>query len=209
MRYLITHSLLNAWLWYMVYQGEDENKAYQEFKATLERKPFLDNVYMESGRNFEEDIKLYSEGLPLKPRFFTKQERRDSYYKCVREVSGMIGAGTWGCKGYQDIIIGGQDYLIYGKTDILKGPLIIDIKFTKNYQTGKFKNFPQHKVYFRCFPGVKKFIYLVSDGKDVFKEQYMREGTESIDSLISDFQSWLNSHKIEKEIYQTYWRAKK
>lgn len=55
------------------------------------------------------------------------------------------------------------DYLLYGIIDCLKGGIIYDYKYTKNYEVGKFFNNNQTLMYLEMVPEAKKMIYLITN----------------------------------------------
>jgi hypothetical protein len=76
--------------------------------------------------------------------------------------------------------------------DVIKRDTIYDIKFTSNYELGKFYNSSQHRIYLYCL-GLPKFQYLISDGKEYWTEDYHNhEGIEDeLKGMISDFMGYL------------------
>lgn len=55
------------------------------------------------------------------------------------------------------------DYLLYGKVDCLKGGIIYDYKYTKNYDVGKFFNNHQTLMYLEMVPEAIKMVYLITN----------------------------------------------
>ena len=58
------------------------------------------------------------------------------------------------------------DYLLYGKVDCLKGGIIYDYKYTKNYDVGKFFNNHQTLMYLEAVPEASKMVYLITNKFD-------------------------------------------
>lgn len=58
------------------------------------------------------------------------------------------------------------DYLLYGKVDCLKGGIIYDYKYTKNYDVGKFFNNHQTLMYLEMVPEANKMVYLITNKFD-------------------------------------------
>jgi hypothetical protein len=198
MKYLLTYSLLNSFSWlYKIYsQGKDN-----EFKNALKRLPIPDNEYMKAGREFENDVKKYL--------FydFRSDSASPGYIDSVITIGNIVEGGTWQVKGYCDLQIAGINFLLYGIADVLKGPIIYDIKYVKKYEYGKYQDSEQHKVYFRLFPGMREFIYLISDGNNVYKENYQRDQTVLLNSEISDFWSWMLANPEYMKLYTENWEA--
>ena len=62
------------------------------------------------------------------------------------------------------------DYLLYGIIDCLKGGIIYDYKYTKNYDVGKFFNNHQTLLYLEIVPEASKMVYLITNKFD--KDDY-------------------------------------
>ena len=58
------------------------------------------------------------------------------------------------------------DYLLYGKVDCLKGGIIYDYKYTKNYDVGKFFGNHQTLMYLEMVPEASKMVYLITNKFD-------------------------------------------
>lgn len=205
MRYSITPTLLNSWLYMMSYEGEKESKVLAEFMSTLRREPFKDNEAMRKGRKFEADIEeLCKSSLTIFP------DDGDKELDCQLEIMGIVKVGSWQVCGSKEITVNEVDYLLKGRCDVLKGPTIYDIKRVGRYEPGKYFHSAQHKAYFEIFPGTVEFQYLVCPGKDakeVCVETYHRSDTESIKIVIADFQGWLEQYPERKAVYFDKWEV--
>lgn len=121
------------------------------------------------------------------------------------------------------------DYLLYGIVDCLKGGIIYDYKYTKNYEVGKFFNNHQTLMYLEMVPEAKKMIYLItnkfdetkySDANlkdiekieyavgDIFREEYTKDMfPETIDSILHKFEEWLKQYNLF-DLYTEKWKCK-
>ena len=121
------------------------------------------------------------------------------------------------------------DYLLYGIIDCLKGGIIYDYKYTKNYEVGKFFNNHQTLMYLEMVPESKKMIYLItnkfdetkySDANlkdiekieyavgDIFREEYTKDMfPETIDSILHKFEEWLKQYNLF-DLYTEKWKCK-
>lgn len=196
MKYLLTATLLNSFSWFFKLYSQ---KKVNEFKNTLRKLPFPKNEYMKAGIKFETDVMNYCHGKYL--------QDDDDYDWCVKEAGEIVKDGTWQVKGYCNIKVGDIEFLLYGIADVLKGPYIYDIKFVQKYKYGKYQNSVQHKIYFILFPAMTEFIYLISDGYQIYKESYGRNQADSLTSEIADFWSWLNQNPEYKKIFCEKWEA--
>ena len=121
------------------------------------------------------------------------------------------------------------DYLLYGIIDCLKGGIIYDYKYTKNYEVGKFFNNHQTLMYLEMVPEAKKMVYLITNKfekteypdlnfkdvsnieyevGDVFREEYTKDMfPETIDSILHKFENWLKQYNLF-ELYTEKWKCK-
>ncbi len=121
------------------------------------------------------------------------------------------------------------DYLLYGKVDCLKGGIIYDYKYTKNYDVGKFFNNHQTLMYLEMIPEASKMVYLITnecdkieyaennfqDVKsieyevgDIFREEYTKDMfPETIDSVLHKFEQWLKAYNLF-DLYTEKWKCK-
>ena len=121
------------------------------------------------------------------------------------------------------------DYLLYGIVDCLKGGIIYDYKYTKNYDVGKFFNNHQTLMYLEMIPEAKKMVYLITNKfekteypnnnfKDIekvnyevgeiFREEYTKDiFPETMESIIHKFEEWLKKYDLF-ETYKEKWKCK-
>lgn len=121
------------------------------------------------------------------------------------------------------------DYLLYGKVDCLKGGIIYDYKYTKNYDVGKFFNNHQTLMYLEMVPEASKMVYLITNKcerieypdatfqcvakieyeiGDIFREEYTKDMfPETIDSVLHKFEQWLKTYNLF-DLYAEKWKCK-
>lgn len=211
MNYLITPTLLNSFSYYMSEYGKRE-----DFLKTLGREKFEPNEAMQKGIDFERFIELFSKeeisfvdgNLHVNTKEFTKNCPPKEYWELIKNIGQIVEKGVWQATVQKSLIIGDAEYLVYGKCDVIKENFIYDIKFTKNYEIGKFSSSIQHLIYMYC-TGLTKFAYLISDGKEWWREDYQAsKNIESeIKSRISEFRSYLVGDKEAENLYLTKWKS--
>ena len=218
MKYLLTYTLLNSWKYWMDYDGDDDTDAKQDFENTLNKVPW-ENDYMKDGKEFEAWIRLCCD-LGYKITHLEKVKEihikdheviipgHNPYAMCIKEIADEVKGGVWQVPNYTDIDVDGQLFVLYSKSDVLRGPDLYDIKFTSYYQGIKYQHSCQHRIYFECFRGVRDCHYFVSDGKNVYRETYHRDETESVIPMIRDFWSWVNQFPEYLNLFQENWKAK-
>ena len=123
------------------------------------------------------------------------------------------------------------DYLLYGIIDCLKGGIIYDYKYTKNYEVGKFYNNHQTLMYLEMVPEARKMVYLITNKfdnnvgvenplnggleyyeniiiGDIFREEYTKDlFPETIETVIHKFEEWLKMYGLY-ETYTEKWKCK-
>lgn len=203
-RYLITQSLLSAWGYvHSCYEGCEED-AMASFLSTLRREPSETTEAMQNGIEFENAVYAEASGQLRPPH--AKWERG------IREVAAFLKGAQFQVRVQREIQIAGMTFLVYGVLDALCAGTIYDVKFkNKSFGSldlaGEYFDSPQHPFYFYLVPEAKLFRYLVSDGTDLYIEQYTPEETQSVESLITSFVDFLNSSGLMAE-YKEHWRAK-
>ena len=183
--YLVTPSLLNSWLY--IYEVEDEyvEKAYQDFITTLKREPTEPNEFMLRGIEFEDE--------------------------CVRgenpDISPIIKDGCFQVVCKKEINVGGFNFLMYGRMDVVKDGVIYDIKRVSKYERPKYNWSCQHQFYLELVPMAKHFEYLIHTGKAFYKEKYQYDNERTIPNIIMFFINFLKQRNL-LNIYLEKWRSK-
>lgn len=202
--YLLTHSLLAAWLW-AIKDTQSERDPMEEFMLTLRRQPTPTTEAMQNGIDFEELVTAIV-NKEYRAEWHGTQEQHKWYGAAVKVASAVRG-GQLQYKAKKSMSIAGTDVLLYGRLDALKAGTIYDIKFSKRYERGKYIDSTQHPVYMELIPEATSFTYLVSNGIDVWTEIYRRDETKSILPTIETFFEWLDSMGLMEE-YRKAWATK-
>lgn len=217
-KFLITPSLLNSFAYFMNYDEAEQAAKYgdnytpktnaemrAEFLKTLSREKFEPNEAMKAGIHFEEEIKALCDGV-------ITEEGKANYKQPYLDISEIVKGGIWQTAVSKSLQLGSIEYLLYGKTDVMKEDIIYDIKFTtngSNYDVGKYQNSAQHRIYLYC-SSLPRFAYLISDGKSVWREDYgnHEEIEDDLKEMISDFMHYLKSDSEAAQLYFGRWNAK-
>ena len=202
-KYLITPSLINSYAYYIQDEWKSPADSRADFLRTLSREKFEPNEAMAKGIDFEDKI-LRMATLNLLPAEFDDEQDR-----IVEEIAKIVKGGIWQESVKKELKIGNQEFLLYGRTDVIKRDTIYDIKFTGSYELGKFLDSSQHLIYLYC-SGLPNFSYLISDGKDWWREDYHNHAgvEDEIKSKVSDFLSYLENDKESKEMFINKWGSK-
>ena len=201
-RYLLTHSLLNSWL-YAIKENpyEDmttERDPMKEFVSTLNRVETPPTEAMRKGIGFENLVTDIIVG---------KGDPRNRWFDAASKVARIVGGGLLQYKASRTIHIEGMTFLLYGRLDALHSGEIFDIKYSGSYDRGKYLGSTQHPTYLELVPEANGFTYVVSNGTDVWTERYRRDETPSILPTIANFVDWLQTMDL-LEVYKSHWLAK-
>lgn len=201
-RYLLTHSLLSAWLYAMkgnpYEDATTERDAYAEFMTTLRREPTPTTEAMQNGIDFENLVTAITEG---------GGDASNEWYEAAADVAKIVDGSLLQVTARREIQVDGMAIVLYGHLDALKAGVIRDIKFSKSYERGKYQTSTQHPTYLEIVPEATCFEYVVSNGREVWTERYEREETPSIYPIISNFLTWLRETG-NMELYKEKWLAK-
>ena len=212
LRYLITQSLLSAWMYqYNCAEGYEES-AREEFLKTLRKEPCEQNEMMLRGISFEDAVyeMIRGDDQPASEHCELYAKRsKEKEFKCIVEMAKIMQGGTYQVAAYKDKTIMGVRFLLMAKCDWVKAGEILDCKRVENYaNVGKYLNSVQHPMYLEVIPTAKWFKYEICDGEDIYEERYTRADIpQSIDSIIAEFVADLKSVGLW-ETYTAYWESK-
>lgn len=199
--YLLTHSLLSSWLYAMkdnpYEDSTTERDSYQEFLKALRREPSEQTEAMSNGIEFEDLVTDIVNG---------DADTDHKWYEAACKVARIIKGGWLQYKTKKEITVSGERILLYGRLDVLKAGEIIDIKFSKGYERGKYIDSTQHPTYLELIPEAGQFTYLVSNGSEVWTETYRRDETPNIITIIESFLEYLKGNGLW-EVYVSHWTA--
>lgn len=204
MRYLITQSLLSAWNYvHSCYEGCEED-AMASFLSTLRREPSEVTEAMQNGIEFEDEVYAQASGQLRPPH--PKWERG------ICEVAALLSGAQFQVRVQRELTIDGMTFLVYGVLDALQAGTIYDVKFkNKSFGSvdlaGEYFDSPQHPFYFYLVPEALKFRYLVSDGQDLYIEEYRPDETKDAGELIREFVAFLKASDL-LDTYKQFWAAR-
>lgn len=204
-KYLITPSLLSAFSWYLKESfTKTETEQRQEFLQTLRREKTPTAETMQKGIDFEDAINFYSQDH----HHLSEETCKTACSDVIFDLANIIKGGIWQQSVKKELKIGNSEFLLYGRTDVIKRDTVFDIKFTGKYELGKFQDSSQHLIYLYC-SDLPKFSYLVSDGKDCWREDYFNHAgiEDEIKSRVSEFLDYLETDKEARQLYFEKWTA--
>ena len=188
----ITQSLISAWDYWNSSTDETRDEAYASFLAKIRREPSPDTVTTANGRFFEDAIRAEVEGKPFPNWLLSQKGMADG----VAAIAPMVHGATFQMNLFRRFSVGTHEMILHGVADAVKAGTIYDFKlktksFHSTYLPGSYLNSSQHPAYFFAMPEAREFVYLVSDGCDLYTERYIPSevtpfpaiATEFIDSL--------------------------
>ncbi|MCL2708754.1 MAG: hypothetical protein FWF03_06520 [Defluviitaleaceae bacterium] len=193
----ITQSLLSSWQWIAKSDAKYADKAYRDFIKTLNRVPSAPNKFMQAGIDFENRVAEYANGTDI--------PETHEWAGGVKKIGSLLEGARFQVDAYKELTVDGTAFLLHGRLDALKAETIYDIKFTAgSYKPGHFLRGTQHAFYLEIVPEADRFIYLVSDGSEVYFEKYDRGSSPPIENAIREFISFLKMADLY-EIYAAKW----
>ena len=195
---LLTHSLLSSWLWLLKDEWSEDPMA--DFMTVLNREPTPATPAMQDGIDFEDLVTDIINGERA-------EDLESPWFNAAAKVARRCEGGLLQYKASKPIKVDDVDILLYGRLDCLNAGEIIDIKFSRRYERGKYFSSTQHPVYMELVPEAEIFTYMISNGTDVWQESYRRDETQSIYPVIRDFLKWLRAMGLY-ETYKDKWRSK-
>jgi hypothetical protein len=212
-KYLITPTLINSYQYYIDDEFKSPADSRADFLKTLSKQKFEPTEVMQKGIDFENKIfeldkMLKADWDDIAINCIFSQETEE-YKDCLKNIATIVKDGLWQQTCKKNLQVGNQEFLLYGKMDVIKRDTIYDIKYTNNYELGKFLGSAQHLIYLYC-TGLPKFKYLISNGKDFWIEDYFNNINieNEIKSKINDFLSYLENDSEAKNLFEIKWQAK-
>lgn len=202
MTYLITQTLLSAWNYAHDCHISCSEEAYNDFLDTLNRVRKEPSEATRSGILFENAVYRVAKGYPSDEYV---------YESGVKAVADVIRGGAIQVKLSRNLRVDGRDFVVYGIADVVKAGTIYDVKFSnKDFASaelpGRYLNSPQHPAYLYALPEAREFIYLVSDGEDLYTERYDRKNTRPIEEIVREFMAYLDVTGL-MSVFENRWRA--
>ena len=212
MKYLMTQSLLSAWLYMFDCTEERSGEAQKAFLATLNREKTEPSFEVLRGIAFEDAVQEYIKGDLSAPddyaESYAKGQAITKEAEGVKTVANLVKGGIYQLTAYKDKRIDGIDFLLMAKCDWVRAGVIYDCKRVNNYEPGKYLHSPQHPMYLEVIDTARKFRYVVFDGDGVYlTDTYDRKEVEPIENTISQFINYLRSENL-LEVYFEKWRAR-
>ena len=231
-RYKITKSLIESWYYVHDCWEGCEDDAMEEFLHALRCEPpeltEEQQQNIQNGFDFEKLVTDIATGkfhphwewatdkygnLSIEPNSGEpmRKETYPKWYRPASEFGAMLRGAQFQVRIHRPITVRGMEFEIHGVLDALKEGVIYDIKFkNKSFGSsdiaGDWLDSPQHPFYFYLVPEARKFLYLVSDGNDIYIEQYFPEETVPAAKIIAEFVDFLEASGL-MDVYKANWQV--
>ena len=228
-RYEITKSLIETWYYvHDCWEGQEED-AMESFMAALRGEtPVLTEEQqqnIQNGFDFEQLVTDIATGK-FQPEWEGSGQinlssygdgeemgcyRYPKWYRAAAEFGAMLQGAQFQVRIHKPITVNGMEFEIHGVLDALREGVIYDIKFkNKSFGSldlaGTYLDSAQHPFYFYLVPEARKFLYLVSDGNDIYIEQYTPEESRAAEEIIAEFMAFLQSANL-MDVYKEHWQV--
>ena len=187
----LTQTLISSYEW--IFKKDD---GYDDFLLTLNRQKKPPTEAMLDGQRYESVLNNYLLGaeLPID----------HEWYSPIVEMAEELWGSQQQVSLFRDLELDGKKFLIHGVLDYLLAGEIFDCKYSKRYSLNKYLNSPQTSFYMYLVPEARRFTYLISDGKYVYRERYSRDIVEPIEPLVKNFIEFCNKQNLLK-ILEEHW----
>ena len=181
----ITKSLLDSWIF-----GFKVEDGYEKFLMTLNREKVPVTEAMLDGVRYENCLNAVLNGETI--------PEDHEWYKPITEMAEELHGAQQQVVLFQDTEVDGQPILLHGVLDYLVAGEIYDCKFTKRYHLNKYfwEYTTQTAMYLALVPEAKRFTYIISDGKFVYRERYPREIVPPIEPTVKNFLEFCEKQKL-------------
>ena len=181
----ITKSLLDSWIF--SFRVED---GWDKFLLTLNREKVPVTEAMLDGTRYENCLNAVLNGETIPDDH--------EWYKPITEMAEELHGAQQQVVLFQDTEVDGQPILLHGVLDYLVAGEIYDCKFTKRYHLNKYfwEYTTQTAMYLALVPEAKRFTYIISDGKWVYRERYPREIVPPIEPTVKNFLEFCEKQKL-------------
>ena len=202
----ITQSLLSSWNYAHtcaeVFAEEAMNSFLTALRGEQEQLDPDAKEQIQNGIDFENMVYARASGSPI--------TENPKWERGIETLSSILTGAQFQVRIHKPITVRGMHFNIHGVLDALKAGTIYDIKFkNKSFGSidvpGDYYDSPQHPFYFYLVPEAREFIYLVSDGQDIFLERYTPKDTVDAAAIIGEFMDFLERKNL-MDLYKEVWR---
>ena len=185
-------SLLDSYKWY---QASESDNSEQELIDKINRKPFSSDA-ADKGTWFNELIDLCLKGSEKHGVEFLSGPAEIILERLIGSVKQVHTSTT--------LDVDGKTVELYGYIDYVQQDRVIDLKTTKSYELGKYKDSLQLHFYPVSLIDegneINAFEFLVTDFENVYPEVYMVDYNRSKNILIDACRELIRFVEIKKDL---------
>lgn len=202
----INQSLIGAWDYWNASEGDARDEAYASFLRTLRREKSPDTESTAAGHLFERAVQDLAEGRPVAQSITGKRMALGA-----SKVAAYLRGAAFQVHLFKQFSIGPHEMLLHGIADAIKEGTIFDIKykmgtFNSIYLPGAYRQSSQHSAYLYALPEARLFSYLVSDGEDLYTEEYRPGEITPFPVIATEFIGSLKALGLF-ETYSKHWEV--
>lgn len=188
MAYLITPTLYSDYLWYI---SSEQDKS--EFLSRLRKEPQETTDAMRRGIEFESNVWAACNGV-------------NNEDPVVMEAAQILKGSLYQQKFSKQI----DDFVLYCRADFVRGNTIFDTKRISSYDIGKYADSLQHGISLVCMPTAERFQYVISDGNNLYTEDYYRSPTtgQEVMAKVRDMYNWFKQDPEIWEAFHNNWQSR-
>jgi len=190
----ISPTLLDSFFYYLSIDDEEQCRQKRQELINYLNGIKTTSEAMENGKAFEDDVLACVQGRPL----MTADQK---IIACAEEIAAIVKGGTSQYHVEREL----DGISLHGYEDWLKRNVIYDIKTTSKYEIGKYNHKNQHRIYLYCMQPLKidRFVYLVTDFKTVYREDYVWLPRYEED-LRANVRAWFDYLENDPEMKRAY-----
>lgn len=188
MAYLITPTLYSDYLWYI---SSEQDKS--EFLSRLRKEPQKTTDAMRRGIEFESNVWAACNGVPCEE-------------PTVTEAADILKGSLYQQKFSKNI----DDFVLDCRADFVRGNTIFDTKRVSSYDIGKYADSLQHGISLVCMPTAERFQYVISDGNNLYTEDYYRTPTteQEVIGKVREMYNWFKQDPEIWDAFHNHWQSR-
>jgi hypothetical protein len=191
------------------YEFSEAATAKQELLDKINRVPWEEPEPVKIGKALQallDEGKFHVADWPFDEDFMVHKDYPQIKFRreLLKEMDSLIGSGVRNgfTEGTLDTRYG--QVRLYGYYDAIAQDRVIDIKYTKNYDVGKFFNSHQRLVYPHCLNGqgvlVNSFDFICTDNSQAYVETYVWNPERDLPILRASVEEFIEFIEANKSL---------
>jgi len=194
--YRLSASLLDSFDYFLSIEDEEQSIQKRAELIAYLRGEKTTSEAMQDGLDFEQAVMLCAMGQE-------PDEKDEKENDCIREIAEQVKGSVYQYHVERQL----GNVILHGYTDFLNRNRVDDLKTTKSYEVGKYRNRSQHRIYLYCLQPEKilDFRYIVTDFRNVYHEDYQWQPSyeDDLRTSINRFFEYLENDAEMKQAFET------